>query len=66
MHHVWTYTLTIAGIAQNMVPIESITVKRGRKFSIDDVDTTPIERCFGMVTDVKSWRFLEHTQQWDS
>ena len=41
-------------------------MERKHKFGIDDVNTKPIERCFGVVTDAEMWRFLEHTEQWDS
>ena len=57
------------GIAQNMVQIESVTA--GKKREIEDTDAgmeatdaeEPIERCFGIVTDVRSWIFLEHTRR---
>ena len=55
-----------AGIAQNMVQIESVTAGKKRKADeMDDVDADakpkPI-RCFGIVTDAKTWVFLEHSR----
>ena len=55
----------LAGIAQNMVQIESVTAGRKRKADEMDLDADAkprLIRCFGIVTDAKSWRFLEHSR----